>query len=656
MKRKNNKAFTITELVIVIAVVAILAAVLIPTFSNVIEKANQSNDTVLVKNLNTALSSYEALNGKPSTMHEALTAVAEEGFLVEKLTPRSSGEILWEQTSNRFVLVKDNAIVFGDASTTANLGYTYWKIVKEMPTENANNYSLYLADGFTTEGALAVSGGIDVGNNSDISINYTNTTSEAQDVVFRTNGGTLTVNGELDTVSHYGSLATVDVQAVAGNSYHEYGTVDRVEVSAGHIELMANSTVGTVYVKSQDCKLTISENANNLEYLDIVASSDVVIEDLQIQKPESVGEVITETPVSSFAGLQEAIGDNEAIGNNKVVFIKITADFAIEGQIDISETQEVTVDFNGHTLTAGASFSGRMFGNYGTLTLKGNGTVDVTAVGSNGFGTVNNFGTLVVVDGTYINAKESNATNFYTRSGGTATFINPTVYGGGGCVASEENTTITINGGYYENETYPAVENRGDMLITAGHFVNTSCSSCDSRWGYAVRSGIGSSVAYLKIQGETEDSVRVTGVQGGLAVVGGTSDIYNGIYETVACEVHTSGASAFYAGYFTGESYETATTIYGGTFKSASKTAILVGNDNPAPDSGAGEESTLIIYGGLFIGGDSNKTAITVDNTEYAIGAASISGGTFSSNPTDFVKTGHTAVEDGDMWKVVSNI
>lgn len=38
----NKKGFTIVELVIVIAVIAILAAVLIPTFSTVIENANRS--------------------------------------------------------------------------------------------------------------------------------------------------------------------------------------------------------------------------------------------------------------------------------------------------------------------------------------------------------------------------------------------------------------------------------------------------------------------------------------------------------------------------------------------------------------------------------------------------------------------------------------
>ena len=42
MKRNNKKGFTIVELVIVIAVIAILAGVLIPTFAGIVSKANVS--------------------------------------------------------------------------------------------------------------------------------------------------------------------------------------------------------------------------------------------------------------------------------------------------------------------------------------------------------------------------------------------------------------------------------------------------------------------------------------------------------------------------------------------------------------------------------------------------------------------------------------
>ena len=42
MNKMNKKGFTIVELVIVIAVIAILAGVLIPTFGGIIERANES--------------------------------------------------------------------------------------------------------------------------------------------------------------------------------------------------------------------------------------------------------------------------------------------------------------------------------------------------------------------------------------------------------------------------------------------------------------------------------------------------------------------------------------------------------------------------------------------------------------------------------------
>jgi type IV pilus assembly protein PilA len=42
MRKNNRKGFTIVELVIVIAVIAILAGVLIPTFSGIITKAQES--------------------------------------------------------------------------------------------------------------------------------------------------------------------------------------------------------------------------------------------------------------------------------------------------------------------------------------------------------------------------------------------------------------------------------------------------------------------------------------------------------------------------------------------------------------------------------------------------------------------------------------
>lgn len=355
--------------------------------------------------------------------------------------------------------------------------------------------------------------------------------------------------------------------------------------------------------------------------------------------------------VSNFDELTQAV-TTAPDGQERVILL--VQDLVLKNSLDVKAGQIIVLDLQGHNVTASPDFpAGRMFVNNGTLTLRGNGKVDMSAAGANGYGAVNNYGTLVVVDGTYRNTKESGASVFYNRKGGKATFENPTIISGCGAVATEKDVTTTINGGSYSSETYPAVENRGNMLITGGKFVNTSCSACTSNWGYTVRSGESSDTAYLKIQGAAEDSVRVTGVQGGLAVIGGTADIYNGVYMTTPCSVHTSGASAFYAGYFTGESYKTSTNIYGGTFISCTKTAILVGNSNPAPDSGAGQASTVMIYGGSFTGGDADKTAVKVDNAAYAIGAAYIQGGDFSSNPSAYVTAADCVVrQQGDRYVV----
>lgn len=49
-KKNNRKGFTIVELVIVIAVIALLATILVPTFGNVVEKAQNAALIAEIKN------------------------------------------------------------------------------------------------------------------------------------------------------------------------------------------------------------------------------------------------------------------------------------------------------------------------------------------------------------------------------------------------------------------------------------------------------------------------------------------------------------------------------------------------------------------------------------------------------------------------------
>ena len=67
IKKMNKKGFTIVELVIVIAVIAILAGVMIPVFGSVIEDANESKAVMEAKNAYTILYAEDVKDGEIQT-------------------------------------------------------------------------------------------------------------------------------------------------------------------------------------------------------------------------------------------------------------------------------------------------------------------------------------------------------------------------------------------------------------------------------------------------------------------------------------------------------------------------------------------------------------------------------------------------------------
>lgn len=112
--QKTKKGFTLVELVIVIAVIAILSAVLIPTFANVVKQANLSSDQVAVQAMNTQLKSEEIANGKPSGATALKDFLKSIGYK-DKLSPVTADHrFYWDSQENLIVLVDtaDNTVVF----------------------------------------------------------------------------------------------------------------------------------------------------------------------------------------------------------------------------------------------------------------------------------------------------------------------------------------------------------------------------------------------------------------------------------------------------------------------------------------------------------------------------------------------------------------
>ncbi len=286
MKASKKRGFTIIELVIVIAVIAILAAVLIPTFANIIQKANVANDVALARNMNTILIADEATNGRSTDMYDVLIALEQGGFKLENLNPRADGNVFaWDKANNQIVyLDKKNPDkpIFQAKEIGANKGDLYITTRKAEVFADYPGYSYYFAsdiEGNITlkkgscldTGEFALKGNVSVETDNDVEIHGTI-------------NGTITVNSASGKITNYSVVENVVIVNTAATSYHERGHVAAMEIKdslAGKVvlendayveKLTNNKTNGTVeskgYVKAvegKDTSVTATQSGYVLE-------------------------------------------------------------------------------------------------------------------------------------------------------------------------------------------------------------------------------------------------------------------------------------------------------------------------------------------------------------------------------------------------------
>ena len=454
MKASKKRGFTIIELVIVIAVVAILAAVLIPVFSNLVEQAKEANDTALVRNLNTAA---KLGNKHYDTMYDVLKAVDEEGgYNVSKINAQSKSEILWDMENQCFVMLKD-----GEEVKSENK-YNYWKIYNKgevIPAAADQTYSVYVADDTLKKlptGGMSV--GVDLGNNEVInSVSYKNTGDAKSGVVIRTNTWetTATVNAANDNVKHYGIAGKVTVTAVAENSYHEFGETKAIVVKSGRVVVEKDGVVNTV----------VAAPASGSTVKVEVTTSDTIVyapDSVEVKGTTSSGALSSTTEINNavtaakyFAGGlgTEAnpylIATNEHAFNIRTVagFYKLVDDIIIDDEIRIKSTAARTLDLNGHSITL-------VYGESATPSLGGvigltNGTLTINDTSASQTGSIigskNNYSRIVTsaISVRSYGKLTINGGHFYGQSEGTTCIF---VYTGHGNMGA----TVTINGGIFE--------------------------------------------------------------------------------------------------------------------------------------------------------------------------------------------------------------
>ena len=123
MKKKlNKKGFTLAELLIVVAIIAVLAAIAIPVFSSQLHKAKVATDQANCRALYADLQSKFLTDGKPST-YTGLSAAT--SFTL------SDGQTITLNTGTVTTAVSDNGytVTYADTNTgCSNCGGESWGI------------------------------------------------------------------------------------------------------------------------------------------------------------------------------------------------------------------------------------------------------------------------------------------------------------------------------------------------------------------------------------------------------------------------------------------------------------------------------------------------------------------------------------------------
>lgn len=433
MNKNCKKGFTIVELIIVIAVIAILAAVLIPTFSNLIKRANVANDTALVRNLNTALAADGAK--QHDTMREALAAANAFGYDVSKINAKADGnEILWDSYNDCFVYKDESGINYipdSQIKGKAGEGAQLWHIANKGTSDISSVYSNYLGEG-TYAGPLSVSTGLDVGDHTEVTAVEYNGEGKGENVIIYMNGGTLTVTETNATAQQYfyGSASQADI-TTGTSCFHVYGAIAKTNVKEGKV---VAENGGMVIVSEAATSASVEKNGGI-----VLAASGATsfVGNVALSTPEEkaayVLEISTAAELASFRDRVNAGMTYEGLTVKLTANIDLSTQgnwnpignrYTLKDGTSVDTTEEVnkayrkafkgTFDGQGHTIsglfinTSDASYKGvrkngsdstyaALFGYVDNATVK-NFTINGTVLGTDVAGVIGILGANCTVD------------------------------------------------------------------------------------------------------------------------------------------------------------------------------------------------------------------------------------------------------------------
>ncbi|MDD2445930.1 MAG: hypothetical protein PHX09_03880, partial [Clostridia bacterium] len=163
---KTRKRITLIEVVIMVAVIAILSAILIPTYLNLVRKSNLTTQAQLAESMNEILS----LNSDEiENIQDVIICLENGGYKLDKLNPtREDYRFVWDKSTNQIILLSENFEVISNSKIYDKETWQLWLTIKspsEVVKTEKTLLNYYLANDYKGDFEITSLSSFDTGNN-----------------------------------------------------------------------------------------------------------------------------------------------------------------------------------------------------------------------------------------------------------------------------------------------------------------------------------------------------------------------------------------------------------------------------------------------------------------------------------------------------------